>query len=198
MTSWDQLSRGCSSPRVRSTMPVAAPWALVGVGPGGGAIRAHQLPIPARSANRGHQTAWQARLDVGPHGIPRGCSSCRANPKMKFPPTSPHPGHPAKITGLLCRAPEHLGASHAHQMSPPNRRADHTDHNDRDAEQQQVGETRAPLTTAGGRSPLIIKTPTLPATPDQHPLAHTQLRRTGSPDTSYCAAHAARLLAPVG
>ena len=44
-----------------------------GVGPGG-ATRAHQPPAPEPlRSGRGSDAAVQTRLDMGPHGIPRGC-----------------------------------------------------------------------------------------------------------------------------
>ena len=48
------------------------------VGPGGvglgGATRAHQPPAPEPlRSGRGSDAAVQTRLDMGPHGIPRGC-----------------------------------------------------------------------------------------------------------------------------
>ena len=142
--------------------------------------------------------AWERRLDVGPHGVPRGCQlsgqSCNGgsleaqltnrppdrpctqtrpgstHPLVMFQechrlaggftaypsafmPSDPHrdpgPGrvdhlhhhttvalcdHPTTrvastaITGLSVEHQSLWGASHAHR--PPNRRADHTDHND--------------------------------------------------------------------
>ena len=73
----------------------------------------------------------QARLDVGPHGIPRGCplssQSCNGGSLQSAHTQGTQQGNHR----TLCRAPEHLGCEpRSSDGSPPNRRADHTDHND--------------------------------------------------------------------
>ena len=93
----------------------------------------------------------QTRLDMGPHGIPRG-ATYPASLKPPEPCRDPGPGcvdhlhHHAPVA--LCdsarnpgtppagcttqhQAPEYLGCEpRSSDGSPPNRRADHTDHND--------------------------------------------------------------------
>ena len=79
------------------------------------------------------------------------------------------------------RAPEHLGCEpRSSDGSPPNRRTDHTDHNDQATRSSsRYGETLSrSFEDRGGRSPLIIKDlDPYPQPPDQHPLTHTQLGR---------------------
>ena len=72
----------------------------------------------------------QARLDVGPHGILRSCQlssqSCNGGSLQSAHTQGSQQGNHR----TLCRAPEHLGCeSRSSDGSPPNRRADHTDHN---------------------------------------------------------------------
>ena len=93
----------------------------------------------------------QARLDMGPHGIPRG-ATYPAPLKPPEPCRDPGPGRvdhlhhhtPVALSKsprnpgsqhsdhrTLCRAPEYLGCEpRSSDGSPPNQRADHTDHND--------------------------------------------------------------------
>lgn len=187
-------------PREWSTMPVSS-RGPVGVGPDD-AIRLSSTPSTRMPAKRAvFRCVLQARLDMGPHGIPRGCQlssqSCNggsfeaqlsdrpadrphtqtrpgcAHPLVMFqechrlagefaaypsalkppdPHRNPGPGrvdhlhHHAPVTlsdsahnpgsqhsdhRTLCRAPEHLGCEpRSSDGSPPNRRADHTEHND--------------------------------------------------------------------
>ena len=172
-----------------------------GVGPGG-ATRLSSTPSTRTPAKRaGFRCGLQARLDMGPHGIPRGCQlssqSCnggsleaqlsdrpadRPRPQTRpgartfslcsrnvtvwqvvsrhiqhrIVPPDPHrdsgprcvdhlhhhttvalsdsahnPGSQHSDHRTLCRAPEHLGCEpRSSDGSPPNRPADHTDHND--------------------------------------------------------------------
>ena len=64
---------GWSSPRVRSTMPVSS-RGPGGVGPGD-ATRLSSTPSTRTPAKTGRviRCGSQARLDMGPHGVPRGC-----------------------------------------------------------------------------------------------------------------------------
>ena len=73
---------------------------------------------------------------------------------------SPHTqGTPPAGCTTQHRAPEHLGCEpRSSDGSPPNRRADHTDHNDQATRSSRQGETPPELLDdSGGRSPLIIK-----------------------------------------
>ena len=173
-----------------------------GVGPGD-ATRLSSTPSTRTPAKTGRviRCGSQTRLDMGPHGIPRGCQlSSQASDGGSFeaqlsdrpadrPHTQTHPrgAHPLvmfqechRLAGVfaaypaslkppqpcrdpgpgrvdhlhhhapvalsdsahnpgsqhsdhrtLCRAPEHLGCEpRSSDGSPPNRPADHTDHND--------------------------------------------------------------------
>ena len=134
-----------------STMPVSS-RGPVGVGPGD-ATRLSSTPstrTPAKT-DRVIRCGLQTRLDMGPHSIPRG-ATYPASLKPPEPCRDPGPGRvdhlhhhapvalsksprnpgnqPADCT-TQHRAPEHLGCEpRSSDGSPPNRRADHTDHND--------------------------------------------------------------------
>ena len=92
----------------------------------------------------------------------------RPNPRRSPPPPhardlvrSPHnPGSQHSDHRTLCRASEHLGCEpRSSDGSHPNRRADHTDHNDQATQSSsRLGETPPEvLESSRGRSPLIIK-----------------------------------------
>ena len=133
----------------RGMPPVARP---VGVGPGD-AIRLSSTPSTRTPAKTGRviRCGSQTRLDMGPHGIPRG-AAYPASLKPPEPCRDPGPGRvdhlhhhapvalsksprnpgsqPADCT-TQHRAPEPVGCEpRSSDGSPPNRRADHTDHND--------------------------------------------------------------------
>ena len=91
-------------------------------------------------------------------------------PKARRSPPPPHardlvrslhnPGSQHSDHRTLCRALEHLGCEpRSSDGSHPNRRADHTDHNDQATQSSsRLGETPPEvLEDSGGRSPLIIK-----------------------------------------
>ncbi len=90
----------------------------------------------------------------------------------------PHPGQPATQSqdSMSSNCIIWGASSRSSDGSPPNRRADHTDHNGRRrAAAGRVGHVEV-LEDRGGRSPLIM-TSTSTRNPDQHPLTHTQLGR---------------------
>ena len=145
----------------------------------------------------------QARLDVGPHGVPRCCQlssqSCNGGSLQSAHTQGTQQGNHR----TLCRAPEHLwGASHAHQME-----ALQTDEQitpittikRRRAAAGKVRHCRGPLTTAGGRSPLIIKDLDLYPQPPTN--THSPTLNSEEPDSRYqlsAQLHVGGLLAPVG
>lgn len=92
----------------------------------------------------------------------------RPNPRRSPPPPhardlvrSPHnPGSQHSDYRTLCRAPDHTHAErHKPDGNHPNRRADHTDHNDQTTQpSSKQGETPPKdLNDSRGTSPLIIK-----------------------------------------
>ena len=82
-------------------------------------------------------------------------------PRARDRERSPHnPGSQHSDHRTLCRASEHLGCEpRSSDGSHPNRRADHTDHNDQATQSSsRLGETPPEvLESSRGRSPLIIK-----------------------------------------
>ena len=151
---WDQVhSSGPwdDPPLEWSTMPVSS-REPGGVGPGD-ATRLSSTPSTRTPPKTGRviRCGSQTRLDMGPNGIPRG-ATYPASLKPPQPCRDPGPGrvdhlhHHAPVA--LSKSPRNPGSQPAdcttqHQApeplgceprssdgSPPNRRADHTDHND--------------------------------------------------------------------
>ena len=161
-----------------STMPVSS-RGPVDVGPGD-ATHLSSTPSTRTPAKTGRviRCGSQTRLDMGPHGIPRGATypaplkppePCRDPGPGRVDPLHPHApvalsksprnqGTPPAGCTTQHQAPEHLGCEpRSSDGSPPNRRADHTDHNDQ-ATRSSSREGEPPpevLDDSGGRSPLI-------------------------------------------
>ena len=141
----------------------------------------HHPPAPEPPTKTGKviRCGSQTQLDTGPHSIPRG-ATYPASLKPPEPYRDPGPGRvdhlhhhtpvalsnsprnqgtpPADCT-TQHRAPEYLGCEpRSSDGSPPNRRADHTDHNDQATHSSRKGQTPPEvLEDSEGRSPLIIK-----------------------------------------
>ena len=150
-----------------------------GVGPGD-ATRLSSTPSTRTPAKTGRaiRCGLQARLDTGPHAIPRGAtypSSLKPPEPCRDPgpgrvdhlhhhapvalSKSPrNPGSPPAGCTTQHQAPEYLGCEpRSSDGSPPNRRADHTDHNDQatHSSSRKGGTPPEVLEDSEGRSPLI-------------------------------------------
>ena len=131
----------------------------------------------------------QARLDVGPHGVPRCCQlssqSCNGGSLQSAHTQGTQQGNHR----TLCRAPEHLwGASHAHQME-----ALQTDEQitpittikRRTAAAGRVRHCRGPLKIAGVEVRSSSKTSTSTRNPRPTPTRPHSTQKNRIPDTSY-------------
>ena len=137
------------------------------------------------------------------HTVFHVVARCRANPAMVAPSNQPTPRAPSKaITGLYVVHQSIWGASHAHQMEAlqtDGQITPITTVKRRRAAAGRVRHCRGPLTTAGGRSPLIIKDLDLYPQPPTN--THSPTLNSEEPDSRYqlsAQLHVGRLLAPVG
>ena len=151
---WDQVQQPCRGMILPSSQVYDASE-LTGAPAVSVLVMPHMLVNPQhpnpRKTGRVIRCGSQTRLDMGPHSIPRG-ATYPASLKPPEPCRDPGPGcvdhlhHHAPVA--LCDSPRNPGSQHSDHRtlcrasepvgceprlsdgSPPNRRADHTDHND--------------------------------------------------------------------